>query len=159
MLWYLHFPWVYPGAKPLLRQSSHQQPVERLMEVSFSNIPLNRVVFRFLTTIKWFPCPTWRNKGLVAWNLELLITVHFLLGQGLFPRSLGNTDNIPHCVFSSPPNPFLPFPLNVQPSLICMLSDSTACRGESKMYSRQCIKFLLNHRQQKRPNHETRFLN
>lgn len=133
VLWYLHFPWVSPGAKPLLRQSSHEKPAEKLMEASFSSMPLNRVLFRFLlTAIKWFPSPTWRNKALAAWNFELLITVHFLLGQGLFPRSPGNIDNIPHCVFSSPPNPSLSFPLYVQPSLICMLSDSTACRGWKK---------------------------
>lgn len=92
-----------------------------------------RALFRFFVNhIKWFPSPTWRNKGPAAWNFELLITVHFLLGQGLIPRSPGSTDNIPHCVFSSPPNPFLSFPLYVQPSLICMLSDSTACGGKAK---------------------------
>lgn len=123
---------------------------------AFPTCPLTEFSSDFLlTAIKWFPSPTWRNKGLAAWNFELLITVHFLLGQGLFPRSPGNIDNIPHCVFSSSPNPSPSFPLYVQPSLICMLSDSTACRGESKMYSRQCTKFLLNHRQQ---NPQTMFL-
>lgn len=154
MPWYLRFPWVYPGAKPLLRQSSQEKAAEKLMEVSFSNTPLKRVLFRFfVNSVKWFPSPTWRNKGPAAWNFELLITVHFLLSQGLIPRSPGNIDNIPHCVFSSPPNPFLSFPLYVQPSLICMLSDSAACRGESKIYSRQCTKFLLNHKKQKPPNY------
>lgn len=114
----------------------------------------NRALFRFFVNhIKWFPSPTWRNKGPAAWNSELLITVHFLLGQGLIPRSPGSTDNIPHCVFSSPPNPFLSFPLYVQPSLICMLSDSTACGGKAKCTVDKCTKFLSNHRQQNPPNY------